>query len=92
VGANPSGPVQEAVTLPVVWTFEANADLQEARSWYQNIRAELAERFAYAVDATIAAIADNPLRFPVVYRGRRRAGVRRFPYAIFFDVQEQRMW
>ena len=78
------------MTLPVVWTFEANADLQEARSWYENIRTELGERFAYAVEATVAAIADNPLQFPIVHRGRRRAGVRRFPYAIFFDVQEHR--
>ena len=63
------------MTLPVVWTFEANADLQEARSWYENIRTELGGRFAHADEATVAAIADNPLQFPVVHRGRRRAGV-----------------
>jgi len=78
------------VTLPVVWIPEANEDLQEARAWYDNIRPELGGRFALAVEATVEAIADQPLQFPVVYRGRRRAGVRRFPYGIFFEVQERR--
>ena len=79
------------MTLPVVWIPEADADLTEARKWYEDIRRELGQRFALAVEATIDAIAGNPLQFPVVYRGRRRAGVRRFPYAIFFEVQEQRI-
>jgi len=41
------------VTLPVVWLPEANADLEEARAWYDNMRPELGERFALAVEATV---------------------------------------
>jgi plasmid stabilization system protein ParE len=36
-------------------------------------------------------LAEHPLQFPVVYRNRRRAGVRRFPYGIFFEVQDNRI-
>jgi plasmid stabilization system protein ParE len=79
------------VTLPVVWIPEANEDLLEARAWYDNIRPQLGERFALAVEATIAAIGEHPTQFPVIYRNRRRAGVRRFPYGIFFEVQEHRI-
>jgi toxin ParE1/3/4 len=79
------------VTLPVVWTPEANEDLLEARAWYDNIRPELGERFALTVEATVDAVAEHPLQFPVVYRNRRRAGVWRFPYGIFFEIQEQRI-
>jgi plasmid stabilization system protein ParE len=79
------------VTLQVVWTPEANEDLLEARAWYDNIRPELGERFALAVEATVEALAEHPLQFPVVYRNRRRAGVRRFPYGLFFDVQDNRI-
>lgn len=79
------------MTLPIVWIWEANGDLQEARKWYADIRPELAERFARAVETTVDAIAENPLQFPVVYRERRRAGIRRFPYGIFFEVQERRI-
>jgi plasmid stabilization system protein ParE len=56
------------VTLPVVWTPEADADLGEARAWYENIRPELGARFARAVEAAVESIAENPLQFPVVYR------------------------
>ena len=77
--------------LPVVWIPEAEADLNEAVAWYDGIRPELGNRFALAVMDTIEAIAENPLRFPVVHQERRRAGVRRFPYGIFFDVEDQRI-
>ena len=79
------------MTPPVVWLPEANEDLLEARAWYDRIRPELGERFALTVEATVEAIAERPLQFPVVYRNHRRAGVRRFPYGIFFEVQEQRI-
>ena len=70
---------------------EANSDLRDARKWYEDIRGQLAGVFALSIDAAVEAIAKNPLQFPVVYRGRRRAGVRRFPYGIFFEVQEHRI-
>ena len=79
------------MTLPVVWIPEGAADLREAQAWYTTIRPELGERFALAVEATVDAIAERPMQFPVVYRGRRRAGVQRFPYGIFFELQESRI-
>jgi hypothetical protein len=54
-------------------------DLLGARAWYANIRPELGERFALAVEATVEALTKHPLQFPLVYRSSRRAGVRRFP-------------
>jgi len=79
------------MTLPVVWLPEADADLKEARAWYDNVRSELGERFAYAVEDTVETISEGPLQFPVVHRKLRRAGVRRFPYGIFFEVEESRV-
>ena len=43
------------MTPPVVWIPEANEDLLEARAWYDNIRPELGDRFALAVEATVEA-------------------------------------
>ena len=79
------------MTLPVVWLPDANGDAKEARAWYDGVRPALGEQFALAVNAAIEAIAENPLRFPVIYRNRRRAGVRRFPYGIIFELQEHRI-
>jgi plasmid stabilization system protein ParE len=79
------------VTLPVAWLPEANADVQAARAWYGRVRPVLGEQFAGAIDAVVEAIRENPLRFPSVYRNRRRAGVRRFPYGIFYELQEHQI-
>jgi plasmid stabilization system protein ParE len=75
----------------VVWIPEADADLRAALAWYEDIRPELGTRFAVAVEEAVEAIAQNPLRFPVVYKTRRRAGVRRFPFGIFFEVEKHRI-
>jgi plasmid stabilization system protein ParE len=50
--------------LPVVWIPEANEDLLEARGWYDNIRPELGERFALAIEATLEAIAEHAMQIP----------------------------
>jgi len=65
--------------LSVVWLPEADADLQEARAWYDRINPDLGERFALAVEATVEAIALHPLQFPVVHRGRRPRRRAAFP-------------
>ena len=79
------------MTLPVVWLPEAQAELMEALAHYDAIRPELGERFANTVVETAEAIATMPLRFAVVDTGRRRAGVRWFPYGLFFLVEETRV-
>ena len=79
------------MTLLVVWIPEANKDLLEARAWYANIRPELGDRFVLAVEAAVEALAEHPLQFPLVHRTTRRAGVRRFPYGLFFEVRESRI-
>ena len=71
--------LEKTVTLPVVWLPEAQAELTEALEHYDTIRPELGERFANAVVETAEAIAVTPLRFALVDKGRRRAGVRWFP-------------
>ncbi|HEY7335970.1 MAG TPA: type II toxin-antitoxin system RelE/ParE family toxin [Bryobacteraceae bacterium] len=79
------------MTLPVVWLPEADADLRTAQAWYEAIRPELAIRFALAVEEAMESIAANPLGFAIVYKNRRRAGVRRFPYGIFFALEDERI-
>ena len=49
------------------------------------------ERFVEAIENTVLLIAEFPLRFPVVYRERRRGGVRRFPYGLFYQIEANRI-
>jgi plasmid stabilization system protein ParE len=77
--------------LPVLWSDEAKAEFYDAERWYADISVHLAERFVQAVEVTVQFVEEYPLRFPVVYRERRRAGVRRFPYGLFYQVETDRI-
>jgi len=79
------------VTLPVVWLPDADAELKAAVSRYTEIRPELGIRFAHAVAEAVEAIAADPLHFAVIQKDRRRAGVRRFPYGLFFIQEPDRI-
>jgi toxin ParE1/3/4 len=59
--------------------------------WYANISPQLSQRYAQAVDNTVQLIAEHPLRFPIVQKERRRAGVRLFPYGLFYLVEDSRI-
>jgi toxin ParE1/3/4 len=44
--------------------------------------------FAKAIDALIDRMSDNPRQFPIVFKNVHRALVRRFPYSLFFVVED----
>ena len=41
------------MTLPLVWLPEAEADLRAAKSWYDELRLALGDRFISAIAATV---------------------------------------
>jgi len=64
----------------------AAADVEAAYRWYERQRAGLGDAFLEAVRTALGAIGANPLSSPVVHRNTRRALVRRFPYAVFYQL------
>ena len=68
---------------------EAEIELIEAAQWYREQAFGLDFEFMRCIDEATAKIGRSPLLFPVVYRGRRRILVKRFPYAIIFDVDSE---
>lgn len=66
----------------------AERDLREAQQWYEEQRPGLGADFRAAIDNSFRRLAENPQLYPVVYRGLRRAVMRRFPYLIYFAVQK----
>jgi toxin ParE1/3/4 len=73
-----------AVELIVV--AEAEEDLAEAYAWYEDHRVGLGEEFLGCVDACIAGILRTPELYATVHESYRRALVRRFPYAVFYEA------
>jgi plasmid stabilization system protein ParE len=64
---------------------EAQQDVDGAYSWYEDRRFGLGEEFLVCVDACIEAICRMPELYAKVHEEYRRALVRRFPYAIFYE-------
>jgi plasmid stabilization system protein ParE len=67
---------------------EAELDIAEAYVWYESRRIGLGEEFLGSVDAAIERICRHPLIYPIVHEAYRRALIRRFPYAVFFEPTE----
>jgi toxin ParE1/3/4 len=68
---------------------EVESDLSEAYRWYEKRRIGLGEDFLGCVDASLERIKRDPQIFAKVHENCRRALVRRFPYAIFFEVLDE---
>ena len=66
---------------------EAELEIFEAALRYERERARLGLRFETEVNAVFERILQNPLQFPEIDQGARRALVRRFPYGVFFTVE-----
>ena len=68
-------------------TPEADNDAQQAIRWYDERDSELGDDFLRKVIDCITSIEQNPQQFPVVHRQMRRALVRRFPYEILYEIE-----
>ena len=72
------------MTLIVRLRDEADRDLTDAASWYEQQRSGLGHDFLDDVQLLFDRIGEEPLNFPVVYRNARRAVMSRFPFCVYF--------
>jgi plasmid stabilization system protein ParE len=70
----------------------ARAEFDEAAEWYGIQEPGLRTAFVQAIDETLLRVKDSPQHFPVVHGSNiRRALIRKFPYAVFFEVRNDRI-
>ena len=67
---------------------EAKEDVKEAYLWYEEQSLGLGIEFLRCVEAVLTSIQRTPQLYPIVYEAYRRALVRRFPFAIFFEHED----
>lgn len=79
------------MNLPVILTPEAEADIAEARAWYEEKREGLGEEFILSVEAGLEHIRRAPAGASEVLPGVRRVIVRRFPYGLFYRVDDDQI-
>ena len=70
--------------LPIVYT-----DLRKAKKWYSDKKETLAQEFKIEVDKEIDYIGAYPEHYQQKYKELRQSLVTRFPYAIFYLVEEE---
>jgi plasmid stabilization system protein ParE len=68
-------------------TPEAELDLDEAHLWYHRQAPRLASDFLTAVNTCLASIRRHPEAHALVDSTMRRALLRRFPYAVFYEIE-----
>ena len=76
-----------SIKYPLIFTPAARAELIDAQDWYEKEARSLGRRFRAALDALVKRIIANPRQFPAVYKGVRRALLRRFPCALLFVIE-----
>ena len=65
----------------------ADADLREARAWYDRQRAGLGDELLLAVAEAMLRLEEVPEQTPEYYKGFRRVLTKRFPYKIFYRIE-----
>ncbi len=65
-------------------------EFDTAADWYEE-QDELGAKFTACVRAVLEQIAQMPESRAIIYRDIRRAGVRRFPYNVFYRVHVDRV-
>jgi plasmid stabilization system protein ParE len=78
-----------SVVFTVIFTPAASAELIKAQDWYEDEAIGIGRRFRQAIDALADRMSANPRQFPVVFKNVRRALLRRFPYSLFFVLEDQ---
>ena len=67
------------------FTAKARTEFEDAAYWYEEKRKGLGAQFVLVVEAKLDSIRKAPGLFPSIYK-YQRAVVKRFPFAIFFEV------
>lgn len=75
------------MSVRLIVRAEAEADIDAAFNWYEDREPGLGAEFIRSADAVLASVERQPHACPVMYRNARRALLRRFPYAVFYLIQ-----
>lgn len=79
------------MSLRVEFRPEAEADLLNARDWYEEQQRRLGTIFSTAVESAVTRITAMPEMYVKALRDVRRAKVRKFPYLLYYRVLSDRI-
>ena len=68
---------------------KSQQDIREAMEWYKNQNINLPEKFLEKIDESLVKIQKNPQHYQKRYKEIRQAIVDRFPYTIYYFIEEE---
>ncbi|HUY35821.1 MAG TPA: type II toxin-antitoxin system RelE/ParE family toxin [Pirellulales bacterium] len=75
------------MSQPAIEVHSAAAeDVRKAKRWYRAQSPDAKDRFVAELDAAMARVLSEPLRWPEYLNGTRRYRLRRFPYLVVYRV------
>ena len=78
---------RELIFLP-----EVEYDIAEAYWWYEEKDLGLGDEFLRCLEEAFSRISQHPEHFPVRFESIRRILVRRFPYAVYFYHDDEKIF
>ena len=69
---------------PIVVNEDAELDLQETVTWYEEQRSGLGADFLKCFKEAMTYVSRYPNLYPVIHADIRRILIRRFPYGVFY--------
>lgn len=66
----------------------AETEIKEAREWYNSQKNNLGEEYLAEFKKTVLRIQSNPFQFPIIMKEIRKADTGRFPYSVFYYVNQ----
>lgn len=76
---------------PIIIRPEAEEDIREGFYWYEECSKGLGSDFILSIDACLYSIKRFPEMYPKVYKNIRRTILKRFPFGIFYIIEEKRI-
>ena len=77
------------MTLEIRLRDEATEDLAKAASWYERQLPGLGHEFLDTTLIFLESISANPHQYPIIHKDLRRALLPRFPFGIYYTVEER---
>jgi toxin ParE1/3/4 len=76
------------VTYRLLIRRQTKSDLRQAARWYEGQSPGLGREFVAEVEATLSRVVENPLQHQTIYRDVRRAIPHKFPYGVFYRIEQ----
>lgn len=79
------------MSLSIAFHRDASAEFIEASVWYESKRFGLAREFIAEIDRCIVLASEHPLQYAIIHKDVRRVVANRFPYSVYFRVEDHRI-